>query len=53
MVCIVYGEISEGSAPSSPPLDPPLTSLIEVENVDSTVWYWSGFFDEFYKLMLA
>ena len=37
MVCIVYGEISEGSAPSSPPLDPPLTSLIEVANVDSTV----------------
>ena len=35
-VCIVYVEISEGWALSSP-LDPPLASLIEVANVDSTV----------------
>ena len=37
MVCILYGEISEGSDPKSPPplpLDPPL--VIEVANVDST-----------------
>ena len=31
-----YGEISEGSAPSYL-LDPPLVSLVEVANVDSTV----------------
>ena len=36
MVCIIYGEISEGSGPKLP-LDPPLVSLIEVANVDSTV----------------
>ena len=39
MVCIIYGEISEGSGPKLPPLDPPLVSLIEVANVDSTVSY--------------
>ena len=33
MVCIVYEEISEGSGP----FDPPLMSLIEGANVDSTV----------------
>ena len=37
--------------PQAPPLDPPLASLIEVTNVDSTVKW--GFFDEFYKLMLV
>ena len=36
MVCIVYGEISEGSG-QAPPLDLPLMSLIEGANVDSTV----------------
>ena len=36
MVCTVYGEISEGTA-QAPPLDPPLWSLMEVANVDSTV----------------
>ena len=37
MVCIIYGEISEGSGPKLPPLDTPLVSLIKVANVDSTV----------------
>ena len=37
-VCIVYGEISEGSGPKLH-LDPPLLSLMEVANVDSTVSY--------------
>ena len=36
MVCIVYGEISQGSGPKLP-LNPPLVSLMEVANVDSTV----------------
>ena len=36
LVCFIYGKISEGSGPSSP-LDPPLVSLIEAANVDSTV----------------
>ena len=36
MVGIIYGEISEDSGPKLP-LDPPLMSLIEVANVDSTV----------------
>ena len=41
IVCIVYGEINEGWAPSFPPppqphLDPPLASLIEVANV----YFW-------------
>ena len=36
MVCIVYGEIYEGSGPKLT-LDPPLVSLMEVANVDSTV----------------
>ena len=42
-----------GFRPQAPSLDPPIVSLIEVANVDSTVWYWWGFFDEFYKLMLV
>ena len=36
MVCIIYREISETSGSKLPPLDPPLMSLIEVTNVDST-----------------
>ena len=37
MVCIIYGEMSKDSGPKLPPLDPPLMSLTEVANVDSTV----------------
>ena len=36
MVCIIYREIYEGSGPKLP-LDPPLVSLMQVANVDSTV----------------
>ena len=36
IICIVYGEIYEGSGPKLN-LDPSLVSLMEVTNVDSTV----------------
>ena len=37
MVCIVYGEVSEGSGPKLLRWILPLMSLIEGANVDSTV----------------